>query len=136
MENNSIVKPRRGEIWMADLQLAVGCEQSGIRPVLIMQNDKGNMHAPTTQIVPISASTTKKRIPTHVNLDANRCGLLRDSVALVEQQRVIDNQRLMYRVSEVDVSTMRQLEIAAMISIGIEFTYIQNNNNYMMAGAM
>lgn len=32
----------RGELYIADLNPFEGCEQGGIRPVLIIQNDKGN----------------------------------------------------------------------------------------------
>ena len=37
---------KRGEIYYADLSPVVGSEQGGIRPVLILQNDKGNCYSP------------------------------------------------------------------------------------------
>ena len=39
---------KRGEIYYAELSPVVGSEQGGIRPVLILQNDTGNKHSPTT----------------------------------------------------------------------------------------
>ena len=38
---------RRGDIYYADLRPVVGSEQGGVRPVLIIQNDVGNLHSPT-----------------------------------------------------------------------------------------
>ena len=42
-KNGGIMKEniKRGEIYYADLSPVVGSEQGGIRPVLILQNDKG-----------------------------------------------------------------------------------------------
>ena len=46
---------KRGEIYYADLSPVVGSEQGGIRPVLILQNDTGNKHSPTTIVVAITS---------------------------------------------------------------------------------
>lgn len=45
---------KRGEIYIADLTASEGSEQNGVRPVLVIQNDKGNAYAPTVIIAPIS----------------------------------------------------------------------------------
>ena len=50
---------KRGEIYYADLSPVVGSEQGGIRPVLILQNDMGNKHSPTTIVAAITGRTTK-----------------------------------------------------------------------------
>ena len=47
---------RRGDIYYADLRPVIGSEQGGIRPVLIIQNDIGNKHSPTTIIIPLPFS--------------------------------------------------------------------------------
>ena len=38
---------RRGDIYCADLASAIGSEQRGNRPVLVIQNDIGNRYSPT-----------------------------------------------------------------------------------------
>ncbi len=38
----------RGEIYLANLEPVVGSEQGGVRPVVILQNNVGNKHSPTT----------------------------------------------------------------------------------------
>ena len=57
-------KVRRGEIFYADLGETIGSEQFGVRPVLIIQNDKGNEHGPTTVVVGITSKLKKMHLPT------------------------------------------------------------------------
>ena len=58
---------KRGDIYYADLSPVVGCEQGGIRPVIIIQNDTGNKHCPTVIVAAIT-SQIKKPLPTHIDL--------------------------------------------------------------------
>ena len=82
----------RGEIYYANLSLTVGSEQGGIRPVLILQNDKGNVHSNTTIVAPITSQRIDNTQPTHINVVAD--GLAKPSTVLVEQIRTIDKMRL------------------------------------------
>ena len=54
---------KRGEIYCADLSPVVGSEQGGVRPILILQNDTGNRHSPTTIVAAISGCPTKAELP-------------------------------------------------------------------------
>ena len=54
---------KRGQVWYADLSPVVGSEQGGLRPVLIVQNNVGNAHAPTTIVAVITSRKTKAKIP-------------------------------------------------------------------------
>ena len=64
----------RGEVFYADLSPVVGSEQGGIRPVLIIQNEIGNRHSPTVIAAAITSRQDKNRLPTHINVRADRCG--------------------------------------------------------------
>ena len=75
---------RRGDIYFADLSPVVGCEQGGIRPVLIVQNDTGNKYSPTTIVAIITTRKTKANLPTHIWLNSE-CGLPKES--MVEMQK-------------------------------------------------
>lgn len=87
-------KVRRGEIYFADLRPVVGSEQDGIRPVIVLQNDIGNMFSPTTIVAPLTSQVSgKHRLPTHVEVSGVN-GLESDSVVLLEQIRVLDKSRL------------------------------------------
>ena len=82
----------RGEIYYADLSPVIGSEQGGLRPVVIIQNDMGNKHSPTTIVAAITSQMNKKLLPTHIPF--NGCGLAKDSIILLEQIRTIDKCRL------------------------------------------
>src|SRR5690606_16185349 len=47
------VEIRRGDIYLANLNPVIGSEQGGTRPVLVLQNDVGNKHSPTTIVAAI-----------------------------------------------------------------------------------
>ena len=109
---------KRGEIYYADLGVTVGSEQRGIRPVLIIQNDIGNKYSPTTVVAPITSKVGKKsHQPTHVPIVCD--GLFACSTELLDQIHTIDHSRLRWRVGEADNATMKRVEIALLVSIGI-----------------
>ena len=89
---------RRGDIFYADLRPVVGSEQGGIRPVLIIQNDIGNKHSPTVICAAITSKMNKAKLPTHVEINASKYDIMRDSVILLEQVRTIDKVRLKEKV--------------------------------------
>ena len=89
---------KRGDIFYADLRPVIGSEQGGIRPVLIIQNDTGNKHSPTVICSAITSKMNKAKLPTHIELNAKRCDLAKDSVVLLEQLRTIDKIRLREKV--------------------------------------
>lgn len=93
---------RRYDIIQADLGTNIGSEQGGIRPVLVIQNNQGNMYSSTTIIMPLSSKLKSLNMPTHtiIHKDANN-GLRTDSVVLGEQMRVISNQRIIKKIGSV-----------------------------------
>ena len=109
---------KRGEIYYADLSPVVGSEQGGIRPVLVVQNDVGNKYSPTVIVCAITSKLTKAKLPTHIELSAEEYNLPKDSVALLEQIRTLDKQRLQQRVTMLCQSKMNQVDRALLISLG------------------
>ena len=77
---------KRGDIYYADLSPVVGSEQGGIRPVLIVQNDVGNRFSPTVIAAAITSQKYKTNLPTHIRVNADGCGLAKDSIVLLEQK--------------------------------------------------
>lgn len=110
---------RRGDIFYADLSPVIGSEQGGTRPVLVIQNDIGNKYSPTVIVSPITSQIDKARLPIHVELKANRYGLEKDSVVLLEQIRTIDKKRLMEKIAHLDGEIMARVDEALMISLGL-----------------
>ena len=112
-------KIKRGDIFFADLSSAVGSEQAGVRPVLIVQNDTGNKHSPTVIAAAITSQTGKARLPTHITLASHSCGLPKDSVVLLEQIRTLDKKRLREHMGRVDDQVMRRVDNAIAVSFGL-----------------
>lgn len=110
---------KRGDIFYADLRPVIGSEQGGIRPVLIIQNDTGNLHSPTVIVAAITSKLHKTQMPTHVKLDSRSCDLIKDSVILLEQIRTIDKQRLKSHVCHLDNHTMNKVDQALRISLSL-----------------
>lgn len=113
------VNIQRGDIYYADLSPVVGSEQGGIRPVLIVQNDVGNKYSPTVIAAAITSQMEKSKLPTHINLQANNCGLSKDSVVLLEQVRTIDKKRLKERMGKVENKYMDKVDEALSVSFGL-----------------
>ena len=110
---------KRGDIYYADLSPVIGSEQGGIRPVLIVQNDVGNKFSPTVIAAAITSQRDKTNLPTHIKVDADGCGLSKDSIVLLEQIRTIDKQRLKEKMGSLDVSSMNAIDKALSVSFGL-----------------
>ena len=110
---------KRGEIYYADLSPVVGSEQGGVRPVLIVQNDTGNRHSPTVIAAAITSQMGKAKLPTHIELQAMRYGLPKESVILLEQVRTIDKRRLKERMGALDGQDMGKVDHAISVSFGL-----------------
>lgn len=110
---------QRGDIYYADLSPVVGSEQGGIRPVLVIQNDIGNRFSPTVIVAAITGQIKKGKLPTHVDISKEDCGLEHDSVILLEQVRTLDKQRLIDKIASLDKEIMHEVNLALEISLGL-----------------
>ena len=111
---------KRGDIYYADLSPVVGSEQGGLRPVLIIQNDVGNRYSPTVIAAAITSRMGKTRLPTHIDIYADKVGLAKDSVVLLEQIRTLDKRRLKEKMGHLDESMMHAVNTAIAVSFGLD----------------
>lgn len=123
---------RRGDIYYADLRPVIGSEQGGIRPVLIVQNDVGNKHSPTIICAAITSKLNKAKLPTHIELNAGKYDMVKDSVILLEQLRTIDKKRLKDKVCHLDEDIMREVNRGLMVSLELG-TYTRPEQNLTIA---
>lgn len=107
----------RGDVFFADLGQGAGSEQSGSRPVIVLQNNIGNRHSPTVIVAPLT-SKRKKTLPTHV-LVPKLGGLQYDSLVLTEQIRVIDRSRMGRYVGQVCNELQSKIDKALAVSLGM-----------------
>ena len=108
---------KRGDIFYADLRPVIGSEQGGIRPVVIVQNDIGNLHSPTIIVAAVTSKLNKANLPTHIELSADRYHMVRDSVILLEQLRTIDKSRLKEKICHLDGEIMGLIDKGLKISL-------------------
>ncbi len=109
---------KRGEVYVADLSPVVGSEQGGIRPVIVLQNDMGNEHSPTTIVAAITSSVDKSRLPTHIEIECE--GLNKRSIVLLEQIKTIDKIRLREKLGFVGKEIMGRIDYAIIKSLGVK----------------
>jgi len=109
----------RGEIWLADLNPTQGSEQSGTRPVLIFQNDSINRFTSTFLTIPLTTNLRRASLPTCVLVKQGEGGLIKDSVALCHQLRVIDKLRLLRRLGTISADVMRTVESCVVFTTGM-----------------
>lgn len=114
-----MISVRRGDIYYADLSPVIGSEQGGLRPVLIIQNDVGNRYSPTVIAAAITSRMSKTRLPTHIDVYAEKAGLAKDSVILLEQIRTLDKTRLKEKMGHLDDGMMDHVNTAIAISFGL-----------------
>jgi mRNA interferase MazF len=115
-EQSLIVK--RGDVYFADMGEGSGSEQSGVRPVVILQNDIGNKFSSTVIVACITSQIEKAKLPTHVEVGV-RHGLKKESVVLLEQIRTIDKDRLTDKITAFNTNVMKEVDRAMMISLGL-----------------
>lgn len=109
---------KRGDIFLANLSPVIGSEQSGIRPVVIVQNDLGNKYSPTVIALAIT-SKEKINLPTHIPISKYISGLPKNSVILAEQIRTLDKSRLIKRLGTLDYKLMEKVKSALKINFSI-----------------
>jgi mRNA interferase MazF len=119
MSSKKYMGVQKGDIFYADLGETIGSEQSGVRPVVVIQNDIGNRFSPTVIVAPITSKVKKQMLPTHVEI-GERFGLTEYSVVLLEQVRTIDWKRISSYVGAVDGKTIRKINEALRASLDLD----------------
>ena len=122
----------RGDIFYAGLEEnVVGSEQTGIRPVVILQNNIGNTYSPTVIIAPITSRVkVKAKLPTHIFIKGDAKRLPKNSLILLEQIRVIDKERLRYYIGTLSSKEMQEVDKGIIISLGIDIDKATKEESY------
>ncbi len=87
--------------------------------MLIIQNDIGNRYSPTVIAAAITSRLGKTKLPTHIDIYADRVGLQKDSVILLEQIRTLDKRRLREKMGHLDDEIMEAVNNAIAVSFGL-----------------
>ena len=118
--NSELMDIKWGDVVFVDFtDNARDSEQSGIRPAIIIQNDKGNEHSPTTIVASIT-SQEKRYLPTHVVVKPYQSGLNKVSTILMEQVRTIDKSRILSKVGHIETDWLKEkIKKSLTISFGV-----------------
>ena len=112
--------PRRGEIYLVAFHPTLGHEIQKTRPAVIIQNDISNQHSPITIVAAISSQFRDPPHPREVPLKpGSRTRLDKPSAVILNQIRSVDSRRLVKRLGTVDAATMRKVDDALKISLGL-----------------
>ena len=112
---------RRGDIYYADLNPVCGSEQGGLRPVVVIQNNIGNKHAPTLIVAMVTTKTTKKAsLPTHY-LIRNNDALAEPSIVVLEQIRTIDKKRIKSYLGKTTKRELLGIDKALLRSLSLNY---------------
>lgn len=104
------VEVKRGDIWFVELERMQGNVIYGMRPAVVVSNDRTNRHAEIVTVIPLT-SAKKHPLPCHVAVAGY--GLERESVALTEQIVTISKECLRWRLGTLaGTEEMRGIELA------------------------
>ena len=109
---------KRGDIFIVNLDETVGSVQSGLRPVVVIQNDIGNKHSTTLIVASITSKSKKKReMPTHIVLNIEE--LPKESIVQLEQITTVDKQQILEFIGTMPETIMEQIDKAIKISLAL-----------------
>ena len=109
---------QRGDIFTVDFEPVRGHEEGKGRPALIIQNDIGNQHSPTSIVAAIT-SGQRARYDVNVAIKAPEGGLVRDSLVLLNQIRTVDKSRLDRYWGHISEESIARVDEALRVSLGL-----------------
>lgn len=113
---------KRNEIYYVNFgENTKGCEQAGVRPAIILQNDKGNKYSPTTIVAPLTTKQKSLYLPLHIEIKKDNVNnLSENSIILLEQLFTIDKSRIIDKIGKIeDKETIEKINKSLKISLGM-----------------
>lgn len=99
----------RWRVFMARLDPAVGSEQAGTRPVLVVSEEEFNQNTTRVTVLPLTTRKPGRRLyPSEVLATQGTAGLTADSIVLVHQVRTISKQRLIRELGAFEDAPVRR----------------------------
>lgn len=120
MASKGVRRPRRGEVWLVDLDPTRGAEIRKTRPAVVLQNDVANRYSPITIVAAVTSRSEGPVYDTEVEVASGEGGLPRESLVLLNQIRSIDAAaRLVRRLGRLTPATVARVDRALRISLGL-----------------
>ena len=123
---------KRGEIYWVQFDPVKGSEQGGLRPGLVVQQDVGNRHSPTTVIVATTSTLPPRSYPFVVVLEPTESGLPNRSavncaqIATIQKDgpksrvRAPRDQSAIRPIGQLSPDKMAQVDAALTYNLGLD----------------
>lgn len=113
-------RPSRGMVIEVNLDPVIGHEQGRSRPCVVVQNNVGNRFSSTTIIVPLTdAAHIRKPSPIYVLVRKGEGGATKNSYALCDQIRTVDQKRFRKIYGTLLPETVEEIDRALKVSLGL-----------------
>lgn len=110
--------PRRGQIHWVDFSPALGSEQAGKRPAVVVSNDVANRNSTVVTVVPLTRTIPRKNYPQNVTLEANR-PLPEPGTILCGQVRTVSKERFRGYRADLSAEQVEQVDRALATALGL-----------------
>ena len=111
---------QRGSVVLVDLDPAVGREQRGVRPAIVVSDPEVSLHQrfPMLCIVPVTSTPGEGAL--YPRLSPGRSGLKKESYALVDQLRAVHKMRLRRVYGKIQASELAAIDRGLYLFLGLE----------------
>ncbi len=110
--------PKRGDIWIVQLDPTMGSEIKKTRPAVVVSNNTNNEYSDTATVVPITSSTGTI-YPFEISILSGEGGLKYDSNAKANQIRTVDKHRLTELIGFLSDKKVVELERAIAVHLDL-----------------
>lgn len=109
-------------VVLVDFCNTVGHQQRGIRPAVIVSNNKGNKYSPTVKVLPCTSKRDNSNLPTHAKFLQGEVSCLKtNSTFEAENEIVINKTQIIKILGQLTESQMEKIAIAMAYSTPIVF---------------
>ncbi len=119
----------RGDIFYVDLgeTKEKTSIQTGIRPAIIISNNKCNKFSPILLVAPLTSKIKRTDLPIHIELTKDiENGLELNSIVLLEQIRAIDREKIFTKIGSICGKDLENINKGLEISLGLNNDQFKN----------
>lgn len=113
---------KRGDIWFCNIPKTMENVQYGVRPAIVISNNKANYFSPIVTICPITSRCKKKDMNTHVPI------LLDEPSFIICEQILSVNKKCLFRFV-FNIGNEKMLEVDEALSIQLQKADFKKQDN-------
>lgn len=105
-----MIRIQRGEVYEVRPDPSVGKEIQKRRPCVVVSANAVNERSGLAIVVPLTDASGKKADIIHIAVSRKEGGVSKDSIALCDQVKAVDQERLDTKIGTVHASTMQSID--------------------------